>query len=108
MGSIACFAQPFGGLAVSNKGSIFQIGILAEAIELTAAYKVPFSRADIPRILSLSVGKQVLISRKEANNYSVTASIGVTKYMITDFTKYDESGDEGGGVVLNVTDTVPV
>jgi hypothetical protein len=92
--AIAAVAQPFLGLALNDKGGTVQLGVLANGIDITAAYKTPFTKNDVAKIASLSIGKQLLLSHKEEDNYTITASFGFANYRVKDFTKYDAGSDD--------------
>jgi len=102
--SLSATAQPFLGLGLNNRGGSIQLGILAQGIEITAAYKTPFSRTDVPSVASLSIGKQILLSNKEDDNYSITPAIGFASYRMKDFTKYDQGSDE----IIQVSEFKPI
>lgn len=95
----ASYCQPFAGLGLTNKGVNFQAGALISGIEITAAAKRPYSRNDIPLIYSLSVGKQILLTDNQEDNYSITPSIGYANYRIKDFTAYDKDPTGATGPV---------
>jgi len=102
--SITAQSQPFFGLSAGNGGITYQAGALAESIEITAAYKMPLSKNDRPSVLSISVGKQILLTNNESDNYSITPTIGFANYRVKDFTKYDQGSDE----IIQVSEFKPV
>lgn len=92
------FAQPFAGLNLTNKGIGANMGFLIHnTVEVTANYKSLTNRNDVPKVLSLSAGLRVLLTRNELNNWSVTPSIGVGNYRLKDFSGYyaDPTGKTG-------------
>jgi hypothetical protein len=84
-------AQPFIKFAATNKGFETSIGALSKdgGIESTLSYKFSMIQADKPSILSIAVGKQILISGYDENNYSITPTIGYGYLHWKDFSKYD-------------------
>ncbi|MEO7535860.1 MAG: hypothetical protein ABIU30_18510 [Ferruginibacter sp.] len=100
------FAQPFIGIGATNRGANLQAGILAEKVELTFAAKIPFTRVDIPTVLSLTAGKQFLLSNKDEDNYSLTTSLGIASHTIKDFTKYN--ADETGASPIITVNTIRI
>ena len=86
---LSAAAQPFLALGATNKGANFQVGIVANKMEFTVAYKLPFSAVDVPSILSLSMSKLFFISHHEKDNYSFAPSIGVANYLVKNFDNYD-------------------
>ena len=99
--STSSFAQPFLGLGVTNQGANFHLGVLAGSIEITAGYKMPFNSNDVAKIASLQIGKQILLSNNDQDNYSITPSIGYANYRVQDFAAYnnDPSGKTGPSLI---------
>jgi hypothetical protein len=87
--SINVFSQPFLGLSLNNKGMGVQLGCVSNSLEFKAAYKVPFMRRDVPAIASFTIGKMLLLSNKEEDNYAIIPEIGYGYYRVKDFTAYD-------------------
>lgn len=87
------FSQGFIGIQGTNRGAGFQFGILTNQVEFTLAHKIPFTRADVAEITSFSVGKQFLLSQKDADNYSVTTHIGIANYRNKNFSKFNTTGE---------------
>ena len=46
-------------------------------------------QADKPNVLSITIGKQILITNYEEDNYSITPTIGYGYLKWKDFSKYD-------------------
>lgn len=83
------FSQPFLGLSMTNKGPSIQLGAMSDKTEISASYRPPMVRNDVYNVLSFQVGRQILITKKEQDNYSLTPSIGYGYLRKKDFTKYD-------------------
>lgn len=98
--SAASFGQPFLGLGVTNQGANIQLGVFAGSIEVTGAYKLPFSRNDVAKIASLQIGKQILLSHNDQDNYSITPSIGYANYRVQDFAAYNNDPTGKTGISL--------
>jgi len=88
---VISYAQPFVKLAATNKGIETSIGALSKdgGFESTLSYKFSMSRADKPGILSITVGKQILITNYDDDNYSITPTIGYGYLHWKDFSKYE-------------------
>lgn len=84
-------AQGFAGLFATNNGVGIQAGFLASKIDVNASLKFPLADLTSPTIYSLSIGRQLLITQKEADNYSITPSIGIAYTQVKDFTAYDQN-----------------
>ena len=95
--TVALFAQPFLGLGITNKGANFQAGALVKGFELTGAYRLPLTSNETAKIASLSIGKQILLSHNEQDNYSITPSLGYANCRYQDFEAYnaDPTGRTG-------------
>jgi len=102
--STSAIAQPYIGLSVHNSGVGAQLGILAESIDVALAIKAPLTKVDVPTIVSLTVGKQFLLTQREEDNYSFTISAGAAFTSVKDFTAYnaDPTGQTG---IATVTST---
>ena len=103
--AITSLAQPFLSIAATSKGAGFSIGYLASqsGIELNAGYNVhPFTE-DVPTLFNLSVGKHILLSNKENNNFNLTPSIGYAAYSVKDLTEFYK--DEAAGEIIQLKAT---
>jgi len=98
------FSQPFLSMGAGDKGIQFQLGVLNEGTEITFSYKTPMTKNDVAKIASLSFGKQILLSNREEDNYSLTPSIGMANYRVKDFSKYDAGEDN----IIQVSQFKPV
>ena len=67
------------------------IGALSKdgGFESTLSYKFSMSHVDKPSILSITVGKQILITDYDDDNFSITPTIGYGYLRWKDFSKYD-------------------
>ena len=101
-------AQPFLSISATTKGAGFSIGYLLEqpGIELNAGYNVDPVKEAVPAIFNLSVGKRILLSHKEKDNFSLTPSIGYAAYSVKDFTEFYK--DEVSGEILQVNTVKPI
>lgn len=106
--AIASPAQPFLSIAATSKGAGFSIGYLASqsGIELNAGYNVHPTSEDVPALFNLSVGKRMLLSHQEKDNFSITPSIGYAAYSVKDFTEFYK--DEMSGEILQVKAVKPI
>jgi len=88
-------AQPFLSMTGTTKGVGFSIGFLDQqsGIEFSSGYHVPVLRADLPWLFNISVGKRILLSHKEEDNFTITPSIGYADYSVKDFSQYEEEGE---------------
>ena len=86
--SLNAYAQPWLGMGIGNTVNA-NAGILVKQIEISAAYQHPFSRADKPAIASLSIGKQLLLSNYDEDNFSLTTSAGVAFHSYKDMAAYN-------------------
>ena len=77
------------GISGGNKGFCFSGGILSQGIQIEASYRLPFMSNVIPSCLSLTVGKEILITRNEEDNFSITPFVGFGSLNRKDFSKYD-------------------
>ncbi len=96
--SLTAMSQPFLGLQVNNKGGTVQLGALIETVEITASYKTPFSREDVAKVASLSIGKVVFLTKNDEDNYSISLHAGYANYRIKDFAAYDADGTGKTGI----------
>lgn len=95
---IAAAAQPFVGIAGTDKGAAMQIGYLdAGGLQFSLGYKMPLLASSyLPdekiektnaSLVHVSVGYQILLSHKEEDNYSLTPAIGyaMVKYKTLEY-----------------------
>lgn len=87
--SISTLSQPFISLGATNRGIEFQFGILAAPIEFTIIKLQSLLKNNAPSVLSVSLGKQFLLTRNEQDNYSVTPAIGIAQYKVKDYGPYN-------------------
>jgi len=87
--SFTAMSQPFLGLQVNDKGGMVQLGALIETIEITASYKTPFTREDVAKVASLTIGKLIYLSGNDKDNYSISLHAGYANYRVKDFKAYD-------------------
>lgn len=105
---IAAKAQPFASFTTNTKNVGLSIGYLEEqsGIEVSTGYHVPVLRTDRPWIFDLSLGKRILLSQNEKDNFSITPSIGYAQYSIKDFSAYDN--EKEGGDIKQIKEIRPV
>ncbi len=101
-------AQPYLSIAATSKGAGFSIGYLASepGIEINAGYNVHPTREDVPALFNLSVGKRILLSNKEKDNFSITPTIGYASYSVKDFSSFYK--DEVDGEIKQVNAVKPI
>lgn len=104
---VATKAQTFVSFTTTTKNAGLSIGYLEEAsgIELSTGYNVPVLRNDRPWLFSLTLGKRVLLSQNETDNFSITPSIGYALYSVKDFSAYEN--DKEGGDIKQVKEIRP-
>ena len=83
--SIQVNAQSFLGVSILTKGVGVQIGTLAHKIEISAGVKFPQINQEQHTIYNLSLGKMILLTKHEEDNYSITTSIGIANYKFSSF-----------------------
>lgn len=93
--SFPTFAQPYLSIGLQNKGFNMSAGILADKIDAQISFKTPLTSAEESKQLSATIGRMILISQKDDNNYSFTPSIGAAWVKSTDFTEYDLNPNKG-------------
>lgn len=75
---MASFGQVFIGMSATTKGAGVQLGYLStDGIEISTGYKVPLISATNPSVFNLSLGKQILLTHDDEDNYSITPSAGI-------------------------------
>lgn len=101
-------AQPFLSISATTKGAGFSIGYLLgqPGIELNAGYNVHPTREDVPALFNLSVGKRILLSHQEKDNFTLTPSIGYAAYSVKDFTEFYK--DETAGEIFQLKAAKPI
>ena len=93
--SLPTFAQPYFAIGLQNKGFNMSTGILAEKIDVQIRFKVPLTSAEESKQLSATIGRMILISNNDDDNYLITPSIGAAWLKSTDFTEYDINPNKG-------------
>lgn len=77
------------GVSATTKGAALHAGIVANGIEIAGTYKTPLWSNVTPSVLSLSFGKQILLTNNDIDNWTVTPSIGFASLKYQDFSDYD-------------------
>ena len=77
------------GIGGGNKGVTFNAGILADGIQIEASYRTPFLSNEKPTVMSLTIGREILLSNYEEDNFSVTPFIGGASLKYKDFSEYN-------------------
>jgi hypothetical protein len=93
--SLPTFAQPYFGIGLQNKGFNMCTGILADKIDAQINFKTPLTSAEESKQLSATIGRMILVSQNDDNNYSFTPSVGMAWLKSTDFTEYDLNPNKG-------------
>ncbi len=103
------FPQPFLKFAATNKGLECSIGAISGdgGFESTLSYKFSMTRVDKPQIVSITIGKQILLTHEEEDNYSITPVVGYGYLRWKDFSLYDaaipsNTGSAAGGPLPEV------
>ena len=74
-----CIHNLFLKIGATNRGlEIYPFGGITRdsGIEIEAAYKSSLTKEDKPKILIVSVGKQILLTDYDKDNKSITPSVG--------------------------------
>lgn len=103
--SLIINAQPFLSIAATSKGAGLSVGYLDDrtGTEFSAGYNTHFIKADVPALFYFCLGKKMVLSPDEINNYSLTTSIGYAFYSAKDFSNYEKDY----GAVIQVKKTKP-
>jgi hypothetical protein len=97
-------AQTFIGLSAGSNGAGVSVGYLsAPGIEVSAGYSMPLISAEKPHVFYAAIGKQLLLTQNEEDNFSITPSVGIAHSSRKDFTEYDK-----GGPILTIENTKPL
>lgn len=86
----------------SSNGTGVRLGYLND-VQISLGYQTPLLSAENANIADLSVGKRILLTNNDEDNFSVTPTVGVGFISYKDFTKYDQ-----GGEIESVKKVVPV
>ena len=83
--SLQSSAQVFAGMGIGSTVNA-NAGILVNDIELSVNYNHPYSKVEIPAIVSVSLGKMLLLTNNDQDNFTLTLSAGVAfhSYTITE------------------------
>ena len=83
--SLNVHAQPYLSTGIT-KGVSVRAGILYEQLDINAGVKYPLTNITNPSIYSLQIGRQLLLTHNEFDNYSLTPSLGIAslKYSVFD------------------------
>ena len=95
------FSQPYIKLAATNKGLECSIGAISGdgGLETILSYKFSVTRVDKPSSVSITIGKQILLTYEAEDNYSITPVIGYGYLKWKDFSLYDDTTPSNTGDV---------
>ncbi len=107
---LTVFSQPYLGISYNNKGAGIHGGIVTDVgIELSVNYRTPLLRADVPRILDVTLGYEIWLSNEPENNepdhFYVTPGIGFANYKVKDFTEYKK---DPRNPIIQINEIVPI
>lgn len=86
-------AQPFAGIEAGTKGAGINIGYLGNNIEVKAGTNLSLYRATTPALFYASLGYQINLTNQDADNWSLTPSIGYSYSKHEDFTEWNNGGE---------------
>ena len=74
--SLSVQAQPYLSTGLNSKSFTTGIGLLADKMDISISYKLPFLNKEQAKIFSFSIGRQILLTHNDEDNYSITPAIG--------------------------------
>jgi hypothetical protein len=89
--SFSVHAQLYLATGLTTKGLTAAIGILTDKTDISIGYKMPMLSKENPHILNFMIGRQILITHDEGDNYSITPAIG---YAECHYSKFDDKLNE--------------
>jgi hypothetical protein len=87
--SIPTFSQTYLGLGLQNKGANISVGTVVDKVDLQLNYKYPLSSAEESKIISITIGWNLMITKFDEDNYLLTPFVGGAFQKYDDFTLYD-------------------
>ncbi len=85
------FAQGYVGFGAQNQGLNFNSGVLINKIDIRLHYKTNVMSNVKPSIFSLNLGRQINITQKVYDNYSITPFAGIAIVKSKDFNAFDKN-----------------
>jgi hypothetical protein len=85
-------AQPNIGMSVQSKGFGLSSGFLAGNLDMQLGLSVS-KTTDVARIFYASTGYKIKLDNAEEDNFSITPSVGISKYHITDASQWKSGGE---------------
>lgn len=84
-----CFGQGYIGIGATNNGVQVSAGVLADNVDVQLKYQLPLFSLEVPKVMSFTIGRMILLSNNDADNFSITPSVGYAYLKSKDFTLYD-------------------
>ncbi len=88
--TLTVYSQPYLSTGITAKGITGRIGILSDVVDISVGMKMPILNREALTIRDFSLGKRILLSHEESDNYSITPSIG---YAEVKYESFDYKGD---------------
>jgi hypothetical protein len=83
--SFSVHAQLYLATGATTKGLTAHVGILVDKIDIALGYKMPMLSKENPHILNVMIGRQILLTHDEGDNYSITPAIGYAESKYSTF-----------------------
>jgi len=81
-------AQPNIGVGFTNTGASLHAGYLVGNTDVSFAYRTPLFSTDKPSVMSLSVGRFIVLFDNDISRIALTPSIGMANVKYKDFSQY--------------------
>ena len=96
-------AQPYLSTSLNQKSFTTAVGILASNVDLAIAYKLPFLNKEEAKILSFTIGRQLLLTNNYEDNYSITPALGFATMSYSTFdSRYNETKHKDGTAIYSL------
>ena len=89
--ALSSYSQPFLSTGITSKGISYNIGILSSKFETSIGIKMPILSTENATIFNFQIGRQILLTHKEEDNYSLTLKVG---YAELKYKTFDSSWKE--------------
>lgn len=84
-------AQGYAGFFVAGKGAGVQMGFVAGTLNVNASLQYPLTTITNPTMYTMSLGRMLLLTNDEADNYSLTPAIGAALHRVKNFEAYNDN-----------------
>lgn len=90
--TVNTYSQPFASFEGTTKGFAMTIGVQTpEGIQIAGGYNVSITKADVPDLFYGNVGYNILLTRNDEDNFSLTPTIGAAHSSVQVFDAKDNS-----------------